>query len=48
MNRLARAALPTVALTKIEIRVLELLVRARSFGSWRPTTLGPYLTKLPD
>lgn len=46
LNRIAPAAPPTVALTKTETRVLELLPRARSFGKRRPATLSSYITQI--
>lgn len=46
MNRVAPAAPPAVALTSIEIRVLDLLIRDRTSGRQRSATLASYLTKI--
>jgi len=46
MNRVAPAAPPTVALTEIETRLLDLLVQDRASGKGQPATLGSYLTKI--
>ena len=46
MNRVAPAAAPTIALTKVETRVLELLFPDCSSNQRRPVTLACYLTKV--
>jgi hypothetical protein len=46
MNRVAPAAPPAVALTSIEMRVLDLLIQSRTSGRKRLATLASYLTKL--
>jgi hypothetical protein len=46
MNRVAPAAAPTIALTKVETRVLDLPFPDRSSNQRRPVTLGCYPTKV--
>jgi hypothetical protein len=46
MNRVAPAAPPTVALTSVEMRVLDLLIQDRTSRSSRSATLASYLTKI--
>jgi hypothetical protein len=46
MNRVAPAAPPIVALTSIEMRLLDLLIQDRTSGKSRSATLSSYLTKI--
>jgi hypothetical protein len=46
MNRVAPTASPTVALTTIEMRVLDLLIHDKTASRRRKATLASYLTKI--
>jgi Transposase DNA-binding/Transposase DDE domain len=46
LNRVAPAAPPTMALTRIETSVLDFLMQGRVFGKRRAATLGSYVTHI--